>query len=93
LSPSTSSDSTDWRGSRLDSGSWKIICMRRRARRIFSPLSERTSVPSKMISPAVGSTSRSRPRPSVDLPQPDSPTSPYVSPALMDRETPSTAYT
>ncbi len=32
-------------------------------------------------------------RPVVDLPQPDSPTSPSVSPALISNDTPSTAWT
>src|SRR3954462_6375268 len=35
----------------------------------------------------------STPRPSVDLPQPDSPTRPSVSPRLMSNDTPSTART
>ena len=43
------------------------------------------SRPSKMILPAVGSRSRVSSRPVVVLPQPDSPTSESVSPAL-DRE-------
>src|SRR5919204_6937801 len=43
--------------------------------------------------PAVGSRSRMMARPSVDLPQPDSPTRPTVSPALISRSTPSTACT
>ena len=38
------------------------------------------SAPSKTICPSVGSISRMSVRPSVDLPQPDSPTSPSVSP-------------
>src|SRR5215510_15024825 len=43
--------------------------------------------------PPVGSRSRITVRPSVDLPQPDSPTRPRVSPALISRSTPSTACT
>ena len=43
------------------------------------------SVPSNMIVPAVGSRSRRSTRPTVDLPEPDSPTSPRVPPGL-DRE-------
>ena len=39
--------------------------------------------PSKVISPEVGSIRRSTQRPVVDLPQPDSPTSPSVSPRSM----------
>src|SRR6185503_18402421 len=43
--------------------------------------------------PAVGSIKRSRQRPTVDLPQPDSPTRPSVSPAKISNDTPSTART
>src|SRR5579885_109618 len=51
------------------------------------------SVPPMRIEPAVGSMSRSTVRPTVDLPQPDSPTSPSVSPLRMLKLTPSTAKT
>src|SRR5450759_3848303 len=51
------------------------------------------SSPMNSIVPAVGSRRRIIVRPSVDLPQPDSPTSPTVSPFLMSRSTPSTART
>ena len=43
------------------------------------------------ISPLVGSTSRRMHRPVVDLPQPDSPTSPSTCPGARSKETPSTA--
>src|SRR5262245_23101186 len=43
--------------------------------------------------PAVGSISRRAVRPTVDLPQPDSPTRPRVSPRLIVKLTPSTAKT
>ena len=49
------------------------------------------SLPSKMILPAVGSISLMIVRPSVVLPQPDSPTTPSVSPRRRSRSTPSTA--
>ena len=49
--------------------------------------------PSKITSPAVGSSRRTSIRPRVDFPQPLSPTSPNVSPARMVRSTPSTAFT
>src|SRR3546814_19768480 len=42
------------------------------------------SWPSKTTRPAVGSTRRSRALPSVDLPHPDSPTTPSVSPADLE---------
>ena len=49
--------------------------------------------PLNTMSPEVGSSSLVITRPVVDLPQPDSPTSPSVSPALTEKETPSTART
>ena len=49
--------------------------------------------PSNQISPAVGSISRRMQRPVVDLPEPDSPTSPSVSPLAMSKLTLSTACT
>ena len=52
-----------------------------------------TSWPLKRTSPALGSISRKMQRPVVDLPQPDSPTMPRVSPAAMLKLTPSTACT
>ena len=51
------------------------------------------SVPSKTTLPAVGSSSLTSIRAVVDFPQPDSPTSPSVSPALTLKETFSTART
>src|SRR5215467_374169 len=51
------------------------------------------SSPLNVIVPAVGSIRRMIVRPRVDLPQPDSPTRPSVSPALISRSTPSTAWT
>src|SRR3954447_137478 len=51
------------------------------------------SVPSKLISPEVGSYSRVIRRPVVVLPQPDSPTRPRDWPFFSSNETPSTAWT
>ena len=51
------------------------------------------STPRKRIDPAVGSSSRTSPRISVVLPQPDSPTTPSVSPAASENETSETAWT
>ena len=51
------------------------------------------SRPSKMIVPPVGSSRRATQRAIVDLPQPDSPTTPSVSPAFSVKLTPSTALT
>lgn len=49
------------------------------------------SMPSKVIDPDVGSYSFKIVRPIVDLPQPDSPTKPSVSPWLIEKLTPLTA--
>ena len=68
-----------------------MICMARRFSRILFMGRRVISSPSNRIVPAVGSVSRISRRPSVDLPQPDSPTSPSVSPVAMRNETPSTA--
>ena len=51
------------------------------------------SSPSTRIAPAVGSSNRTRRLASVDLPQPDSPTSASVSPGPRAKLTPSTACT
>ncbi|CAM5403441.1 hypothetical protein SGRI78S_03398 [Streptomyces griseus subsp. griseus] len=76
--PSDRIDSMFCRGLRLPSGSWKTIWRRRRKARISSPGSFARSVPSKTTPPSVMSFSRRTARPSVVLPQPDSPTRPYV---------------
>jgi hypothetical protein len=47
--------------------------------------------PWKVTSPEVGSINLRIDRPVVDLPQPDSPTSPSVSPGMMSKLTSSTA--
>ena len=74
-------------------GSWKTICISRRSGRRRRVPRFWIGVPWKTISPAVGSSSRTIVRPSVDLPQPDSPTSPSVSPSLTAKLTSSTACT
>ena len=51
------------------------------------------SRPSKTIFPALGFISRIKSLPVVVLPQPDSPTSPIVSPAVTEKLIPSTAWT
>ena len=68
------------RGLSEEYGSWKTICMRRRKRRSTEPFSSVSSVPSSFTDPPVGRTSWRMPRPVVDLPHPDSPTRPSVSP-------------
>ncbi len=74
-------------------GSWKTICTSRRSRRSSSPATLVTSRPSNSMVPAVGSSSRRMVRPAVDFPQPDSPTTPSVSPESRVRLSPSTAFT
>ncbi|CPJ37507.1 Protein of uncharacterised function (DUF1602) [Bordetella pertussis] len=78
------------------SGSWKIMAMRLpRSCRICSSPSLRRSLPLKRISPSTtspgGSISPSSENPVTDLPEPDSPTSPTISPRRTTRSTPSTA--
>ena len=51
------------------------------------------SLPSSLMVPSVGSIRRNTVRAKVDLPQPLSPTSPKVSPAAIEKLTPSTAKT
>ena len=74
-------------------GSWKIICMRVRAWRSALPRRLVTSVPSSSTTPLLGSMMRMSALPVVDLPQPDSPTRPSVSPSKMSKLTPATALT
>src|SRR5262245_26474864 len=74
-------------------GSWKMICIclrRARRERLSSVV---TFLPSNHTSPEVGSIRRRMVRPVVDLPQPDSPTRPSVSPGCMVNEMSSTACT
>ena len=85
---------TGIRGSSEAKGSWKTtwIC-----RRIFAHVAgcPARSAPSlrTCTEPDVGLISCSTDRPVVDLPHPDSPTRPSVSPAAMVKETPHTAWT
>src|SRR5713101_120593 len=74
-------------------GSWKMICISFRSARSDRLSSVVTFFPWKVTSPDVGSISRRIDRPVVDFPQPDSPTSPSVSPFMMSKDTSSTACT
>ena len=65
---------------------------RRSGRKARVPTLE-MSLPSKKTAPSVGSSSRTIVRPSVDFPQPDSPTRPRVSPSRTPNVTSSTACT
>src|SRR5262245_23610771 len=84
---------TVMRGFREAYGSWKMICMSRRRARSDRLSSVVTFLFSNQTSPDVGSMRRRMQRPVVDLPHPDSPTRPRVSPAMMSKLTPSTAWT
>ena len=64
------------RGSSDEYGSWNTICTRRRIARSARRDRWAMSSPSTRITPAVGSSSRSTRRATVDLPLPDSPTMP-----------------
>jgi len=70
-----------------------MICMSRRRWRSERLSSVVTFLSSNQTSPAVGSIRRRMQRPVVDLPQPDSPTSPSVSPFNRSKLTSSTACT
>ena len=74
-------------------GSWKIIIISRLIGRMAGRERFEMSRPSKTILPSVTSSSRMMQRANVDLPQPDSPTIPSVSPDLTEKLTPSTALT
>src|SRR6266404_5060771 len=73
--------------------SWNTICTWRRNAPTAIPSGTPTASPSKISSPASGITRCSSSRARVDLPQPDSPTIPKVSPLSTVNETPSTACT
>ena len=51
------------------------------------------STPSSVIAPDVGDSKPANSRSSVDLPQPEPPSSAKISPLLIDNDTPSTAAT
>ena len=78
-------------GFRLEYGSWKIGCTRWRKSLVSARLSDEMSLPSKRISPLVGSTTFSSIRAVVVLPEPDSPTIATVSPRGIASDTSSTA--
>ena len=78
------------RGFKEENGSWNTgwISRARSRRRMVS-----RDFPSTRISPPVGGCSPRISRARVDLPQPDSPTTPVQLPAVTDKDTPSTART
>ena len=73
--------------------SWKTQPRLRRRSGTFERLRRPRSRPPTMMRPPVGSTSLSRRRISVDLPEPDAPTTNTNSPLSMTNETPSRALT
>ena len=77
-------------GSNDEYGSWNTICACRRIRP-NDPFA--IGSPSKKTSPDVGSSRRRARRPSVDLPDPDSPTRPSVSPGWIVTDAADTACT
>ncbi len=78
------------RGLSEEYGSWKTSCTSRRA--VRSPPRPNSS-PRNRIAPPLGAWTWTRARARVDLPEPDSPTSPRVSPGCSSRSTPSSAVT
>src|SRR4051812_33560215 len=74
-------------------GSCSTIWISRRSLRSSLPRMAKMSRPSNVAVPLVGSSSRISTWASVDFPQPDSPTTPSVSPGIRSNETPSTALT
>src|SRR5580765_6245275 len=81
------------RGLSDEYGSWKTMCISRRSGRSSRREMCVMSLPLRRIVPAVGSSRRTMQAPTVDLPLPDSPTSPSISPGAIVSETPSTAWT
>ena len=81
------------RGLSEEIGSWKIICTWVRSVRRSPRLSAVSSVSPKRILPEVAFSTWTMARPVVDLPQPDSPTRPSVSPWRMVKVMPATACT
>jgi hypothetical protein len=81
------------RGLSDEIGSWKTIWIRLRKSRSFRFEIAVRSVSSIRTAPSSTRSSPRLTRPSVDLPQPDSPTRPSVSPGAIVSETPSSART
>ena len=81
------------RGLSDEIGSWKIIWSLVRSRRRAPERHVVSSTPPRFTEPRVGLITWATARPVVDLPHPDSPTSPRVSPSNRSKETPETAWT
>src|SRR5207244_9560289 len=91
--PSPTISPTDMRGFSEPYGSWKMICTSRRISFNSFLFALKMLRPSRNASPDVGGISRKIVRATVDLPEPDSPIRPRVSPCLMSKLTSSTALT
>ncbi len=84
---------TVMRGLRAAKGSWNTGCiLRRSVRSLALEAPQMTSWPSKETVPEEGGISPRTIRATVLLPEPDSPTSPRVSPRAMEKETRSTTH-
>ena len=93
VSGSDTMSMTRRRGFSEEIGSWKIICTCVRSVRRSPRLSDVSSVSPNTILPEVAFSTWTMARPVVDLPQPDSPTSPSVSPWRRLKVMPATACT
>ena len=80
------------RGLSEPNGSWNTICTARRMRRRSALVAVAESMPSRVKLPAVGGSIWVISRASVDLPQPDSPTTARVLPGTTLNDTPSSAF-
>ena len=81
------------RGLREPTASWNTICTSRRYWRRSAAVNAAMFLPRKRATPPEDGWRRSRVLAIVDLPLPDSPTMPSVSPACRSKETPRTAST
>ena len=91
--PSPTCDPTVRRGLSDEYGFWKTSWSRTSARGRARRDSGLTGLPSNETAPLVAGTSPTAARASVDLPQPDSPTSPTIRPASTEMLAPATART
>ena len=81
------------RGFSEENGSWNTSPIRRRNARAADPLAPNTSVPSSVAVPPSGRANPVNAAATVDLPEPDSPTSPSVAPRRTVNDTSRTACT
>ncbi len=93
ISGSSSASPTVWRGFSEPYGFWNTICTSRRSVFNCAALALATSMPPRCREPAVGVSIIVSSRASVDLPQPDSPTTASVRPACSANDTPLSALT